>query len=80
MLDLVGTQIVGFSDTQAHIVFSGVTQEEIDEKRIETERQMLADLKKWVAEGRDLDRDFRDANGATPVRTLIIVRALTSSE
>ena len=40
---------------------------------------MLADLKKWVAEGRDLDRDFRDANGATPVRTIIIVRALAFS-
>lgn len=45
----------------------GVTQEEIDEKRIETERQMLEDLKKWVADGRDLDRDFRDPNGATPL-------------
>ena len=48
--------------------FSGVTQEEIDDKRIETEKQMLEDLQKCVAEGRDIDREFRDQNGATPVR------------
>ena len=48
-------------------MFAGVTQEEIDDKRVETEKHMLDDLKKWVAEGRDLDRDFRDASGATPV-------------
>lgn len=52
-------------------MIAGITQEEIDDKRIETEKQMLEDLKKWVADGRDIDRDFRDANGATPVRVFI---------
>ena len=33
---------------------------------------MLDDLKKWVGDGRDLDRDFRDANGATPVGTSVV--------
>ena len=36
---------------------------------------MLDDLKKWVGDGRDLDRDFRDANGATPVGTSVVSNA-----
>ena len=52
------------------ILFLGVTQEEIDDKRVETEKQMLDDLKRWAAEGRDIDRDYKDINGATPVSSL----------
>ena len=56
-----------FSSIQLYFLFLGVTQEEIDDKRVETEKQMLDDLKRWAAEGRDIDRDYKDINGATPV-------------
>lgn len=44
---------------------SGITQEEIDDRRLETERYMLEDLKKIAAAGGNLE--FRDKNRATPV-------------
>lgn len=43
----------------------GITQEEIDEKRLETERVMLKDLKRIAAEHASLE--FRDKNRATPL-------------
>ncbi|XP_060576435.1 protein phosphatase 1 regulatory subunit 16A-like isoform X2 [Ruditapes philippinarum] len=43
----------------------GVTQEEIDDKRLETERLMLADLKKLAADKGNLE--YRDKNWATPL-------------
>lgn len=46
---------------------SGVTQEEIDETRISTEKQMLRDLKELLAQGGNLE--FTDRSNATPVST-----------
>ncbi|KAL4234964.1 hypothetical protein ACF0H5_006605 [Mactra antiquata] len=43
----------------------GVTQEEIDDKRLETEKKMLTDLKKLAAEKGNLE--YRDKNWATPL-------------
>ncbi|KAH3772740.1 hypothetical protein DPMN_174085, partial [Dreissena polymorpha] len=43
----------------------GITQEEIDEKRLETERKMLKDLKRIAAEKGNLE--YRDKNWATPL-------------
>ncbi|XP_064611198.1 protein phosphatase 1 regulatory subunit 16A-like isoform X2 [Liolophura sinensis] len=43
----------------------GVTQEEIDETRISTEKQMLRDLKELFAQGGNLE--FTDRSNATPL-------------
>ncbi|XP_052815816.1 protein phosphatase 1 regulatory subunit 12B-like isoform X2 [Mya arenaria] len=43
----------------------GITQEEIDDKRLETERQMLTDMEKIAAKGGNLE--FRDIHWATPL-------------
>ncbi|KAL3860767.1 hypothetical protein ACJMK2_010838 [Sinanodonta woodiana] len=43
----------------------GITQEQIDDMRLTSEKQMLADLKKLAAEGGDLE--YRDIYGATPL-------------
>ncbi|KAK3579169.1 hypothetical protein CHS0354_022704 [Potamilus streckersoni] len=43
----------------------GITQEQIDDMRLTTEKHMLADLKKLAAEGGDLE--YRDIYGATPL-------------
>ena len=40
---------------------------------------MLEDLKKWVAEGRDIDREYKDVNGATPVRIFLLFEVLPAS-
>lgn len=43
----------------------GITQEEIDEKRLETEKKMLEDLKLRAKEGKSLET--KDKNRATPL-------------
>ena len=52
----------------------GITQEEIDDKRLETERKMLEDLKKVAQAGGNLE--FRDKNRATPVWHCFINREI----
>lgn len=47
------------------LAVSGITQEDIDEERLATERQMLADVEWFHKNGQSLD--FRDENGATLV-------------
>lgn len=44
----------------------GITQEQIDETRLVTERHMLEDLKNYLAEGKSLE-DVRDENGVSPL-------------
>lgn len=56
-------------------LFTGVTQEEIDDKRLEMEKHMLADLKKIAAEKGNLE--YRDKNWATPVCTFDLLRINT---
>ena len=50
-----------------YYIITGVTQEEIDDKRLETERRMLADLKRLAGDKGNLE--YRDKNWATPVCT-----------
>ena len=48
-------------------IFSGVTQELIDETRLSAEKNMLNDLKNLVRDGYDLE--FLGRNGETPVNS-----------
>ena len=52
----------------------GITQEMIDQTRATNEMQMLDDLKKMSEAGGDLE--FRDSQGATPVRPVLSTHPL----
>ena len=47
------------------LCFLGITQEEIDETRLQTEKLMLTDLKKVAKDRKALEK--KDENGVTPV-------------
>lgn len=51
----------------------GITQEMIDDTRAISEKQMLADLKYLLEEGGDIE--YRDHQGATPVRYFLYYRS-----
>ena len=53
------------------LVFSGITQEEIDETRLIPEKQMLNDLQKIANRRGDLE--FPTPEGATPVSPVTVV-------
>ena len=54
-------------------LLKGITQEQIDETRLTTEKQMLNDLREFARTGGDLE--FKDYNGAS----MVCIKAKTFS-